>query len=91
MEMSRQRLRTGVLEATTAPPHCGSSGPRAGLLGRALGPARMIEDEAAKGKGCASSPLYASQEAAICAAPAQRASLLDRNRCWRGRRGHPRG
>ncbi|WP_279012177.1 Rne/Rng family ribonuclease, partial [Zymomonas mobilis] len=52
MEMSRQRLRTGMLEASTVPcPHCQGSGlmlttPSAGLM--AL---RMIEDEASRGNG----------------------------------------
>ncbi|MCB2050543.1 MAG: Rne/Rng family ribonuclease, partial [Novosphingobium sp.] len=60
MEMSRQRLRTGVLESTTREcPHCDGTGlvrtaPSAGLA--AL---RLIEEEAARGRGSLIS-LYAS-------------------------------
>ena len=51
MEMSRQRLRTGVLEATThSCPHCDGTGlvRTAGSAG--LSALRSIEDEAAKGR-----------------------------------------
>ena len=50
--MSRQRLRTGVLEATTRScPHCDGSGlvRTAGSAG--LSALRLIEEEAARGKG----------------------------------------
>ncbi|HZU62568.1 MAG TPA: ribonuclease E/G, partial [Novosphingobium sp.] len=77
MEMSRQRLRTGVLEATTrACPHCDGSGlvRTAGSAG--LSALRLIEDEAAKGKGIIVS-LFASQEAAIYVLNTKRADLAE--------------
>ncbi|MDB5723379.1 MAG: ribonuclease, partial [Novosphingobium sp.] len=77
MEMSRQRLRTGVLEATTRLcPHCDGSGlvRTAGSAG--LSALRMIEEEAAKGKGNVIS-LYASQEATIYVLNAKRADLAE--------------
>ena len=77
MEMSRQRLRTGVLEATTRScPHCDGSGlvRTAGSAG--LSALRLIEDEAAKGKGSIIS-LYASQEAAIYVLNAKRDDLTE--------------
>jgi ribonuclease E len=77
MEMSRQRLRTGVLEATTRScPHCDGSGlvRTAGSAG--LSALRMIEDEAAKGKGSVIS-LYASQEATIYVLNAKRHDLAE--------------
>jgi ribonuclease E len=77
MEMSRQRLRTGVLEATTrACPHCDGTGlvRTAGSAG--LSALRLIEDEAAKGKG-STITLYASQEAAIYVLNAKRADLAE--------------
>ena len=77
MEMSRQRLRTGVLEATTRScPHCDGSGlvRTAGSAG--LSALRLIEDEAAKGKGSIIS-LFASQEAAIYVLNAKRDDLTE--------------
>ena len=77
MEMSRQRLRTGVLEATTrACPHCDGSGLVRTASSAGLSALRMIEDEAAKGKGTIIS-LYASQEAAIYVLNAKRADLAE--------------
>lgn len=65
MEMSRQRLRTGVLEATTREcPHCDGTGLVRTASSSALSALRLIEDEAAKGKGTIIK-LYASQEATI--------------------------
>ena len=75
MEMSRQRLRTGVLEATTRScPHCDGSGLVRTASSAGLSALRLIEDEAAKGKGTVIS-LYASQEAAIYLLNAKRADL----------------
>jgi ribonuclease E len=77
MEMSRQRLRTGVLEATTrACPHCDGTGlvRTAGSAG--LSALRLIEDEAAKGKGSLIT-LYASQEAAVYVLNAKRTDLAE--------------
>ncbi len=77
MEMSRQRLRTGVLEATTRScPHCDGSGlvRTAGSAG--LSALRLIEDEAAKGRGSVIS-LFASQEAAVYVLNAKRADIAE--------------
>ena len=75
MEMSRQRLRTGVLEATTRScPHCDGSGLVRTASSAGLSALRLIEDEAAKGKGSVIS-LYASQEAAIYLLNAKRFDL----------------
>ena len=77
MEMSRQRLRTGVLEATTrACPHCDGTGLVRTASSAGLSALRMIEDEAAKGKGSIIT-LYASQEAAIYVLNAKRADLAE--------------
>ncbi|CAH0497055.1 Rne/Rng family ribonuclease [Novosphingobium sp. CECT 9465] len=77
MEMSRQRLRTGVLEATTRGcPHCDGSGLVRTASSAGLSALRMIEDEAAKGKGNVVT-LYASQEAAIYVLNAKRTDLAE--------------
>ncbi|HUQ14177.1 MAG TPA: ribonuclease E/G [Novosphingobium sp.] len=77
MEMSRQRLRTGVLEATTRScPHCDGSGLVRTASSAGLSALRLIEDEAAKGRGSVIS-LYASQEAAIYLLNAKRADLAE--------------
>ncbi|MBA4354934.1 MAG: ribonuclease E/G, partial [Novosphingobium sp.] len=77
MEMSRQRLRTGVLEATTRGcPHCDGSGLVRTASSAGLSALRMIEDEAAKGKGNIVT-LYASQEAAIYVLNAKRTDLAE--------------
>src|SRR3990167_5785013 len=63
MEMSRQRLRTGVLEATTRHcPHCDGTGLVRTASSAGLSALRLIEEEAARGKGNKIS-LRASQEA----------------------------
>src|SRR5688500_10912689 len=75
MEMSRQRLRTGVVEATTRGcPHCDGTGLVRTASSAGLSALRMIEDEAAKGKGSVIS-LFASQEAAVYLLNAKRADL----------------
>jgi ribonuclease E len=75
MEMSRQRLRTGVLEATTRQcPHCDGTGLVRTASSAGLSALRLIEDEAAKGKGTTIT-LYASTEAAIYLLNAKRADL----------------
>ncbi|KRA83491.1 Rne/Rng family ribonuclease [Altererythrobacter sp. Root672] len=77
MEMSRQRLRTGVLEATTrACPHCDGTGLVRTASSAGLSALRLIEDEAAKGKGTTIS-LFASTEAAIYLLNAKRADLAE--------------
>ncbi|MDL2351512.1 MAG: Rne/Rng family ribonuclease [Pseudomonadota bacterium] len=75
MEMSRQRLRTGVLEATTRScPHCDGVGLVRTASSAGLSALRSIEDEAAKGKGSVIS-LFASTEAAVYLLNAKRADL----------------
>ncbi|WP_374280453.1 ribonuclease E/G [Novosphingobium sp.] len=77
MEMSRQRLRTGVLEATTRGcPHCDGTGLVRTASSAGLSALRLIEDEAAKGKGSIIS-LYASTEAAVYLLNAKRADLSE--------------
>ena len=75
MEMSRQRLRTGVLEATTRGcPHCDGTGLVRTASSAGLSALRLIEDEAAKGKGTVIS-LFASTEAAVYLLNSKRADL----------------
>ncbi|MEO6153813.1 MAG: Rne/Rng family ribonuclease [Croceibacterium sp.] len=75
MEMSRQRLRTGVLEASTRScPHCDGTGLVRTASSAGLSALRLIEDEAAKGKGITIT-LYASTEAAVYLLNAKRADL----------------
>ncbi|WP_374412920.1 ribonuclease E/G [Novosphingobium colocasiae] len=77
MEMSRQRLRTGVLEATTRScPHCDGTGLVRTASSAGLSALRLIEDEAAKGKGIVIS-LFASTEAAVYLLNAKRSDLGD--------------
>ena len=65
MEMSRQRLRTGVLEASTRQcPHCEDTGLVRTASSAGLGALRMLEEEAARGRGSVIT-LRASQEAAF--------------------------
>ncbi len=77
MEMSRQRLRTGVLEATTREcPHCDGSGLVRTASSAGLSALRVIEDEAAKGKGTIIR-LAASTEAAIYMLNEKRNELVE--------------
>ncbi|MGN6499305.1 MAG: Rne/Rng family ribonuclease [Tsuneonella sp.] len=77
MEMSRQRLRTGVLEATTREcPHCDGTGLVRTASSAGLSALRLIEDEAAKGKGSLIT-LFASTEAAVYLLNAKRADLAE--------------
>ncbi len=77
MEMSRQRLRTGVLEATTRDcPHCDGTGLVRTASSAGLSALRLIEDEAAKGRGTIIT-LSASTEAAIYMLNAKRADLSE--------------
>lgn len=65
LEMSRQRLRTGVLEASTREcPHCEGTGLVRTASSAGLSALRMLEEEAAKGRG-SQLTLRASQEAAF--------------------------
>jgi len=77
MEMSRQRLRTGVLEASTKPcPHCEGTGLMRTAASAGLSALRILEDEAARGRGeriC----LRAGKEAAVYVLNKKRAELAD--------------
>jgi ribonuclease E len=65
MEMSRQRLRTGVLEASTRPcVHCEGTGLMRTAASAGLSALRMVEDEAARGRGD-KIVLRAGREAAV--------------------------
>lgn len=77
MEMSRQRLRTGVLEATTREcPHCDGTGLVRTASSAGLSALRLIEDEAARGKGSIIA-LRASTEAAIYLLNTKRDELIE--------------
>ena len=77
MEMSRQRLRTGVLEASTkACPHCEGTGLMRTASSAGLSALRIIEDEAARGRG-EKIMLRAGSEAAIYVLNKKRAELAE--------------
>jgi ribonuclease E len=77
MEMSRQRLRTGVLEASTRPcPHCEGTGLVRTASSAGLSALRLIEEEAAGGKGSRIT-LRASQEATFYLLNEKRRELRD--------------
>ena len=77
MEMSRQRLRTGVLEASTrACPHCEGTGLVRTASSSGISALRLIEDEAARGRGSLLT-LRASQEAAVYILNRKRADISE--------------
>ena len=77
MEMSRQRLRTGVLEASTKPcPHCEGSGLMRTASSAGLSALRMLEDEAARGRG-SRIVLRAGREAAIYVLNKKRSEIAE--------------
>lgn len=77
MEMSRQRLRTGVLEASTRQcPHCEGTGLVRTASSAGLSALRLIEDEAARGRG-SQITLRASQEAAFYVLNNKRADIAE--------------
>ncbi|MCL6683197.1 Rne/Rng family ribonuclease [Sphingomonas alba] len=77
MEMSRQRLRTGVLEASTkACPHCEGTGLMRTASSAGLSALRIIEDEAARGRG-ERILLRAGREAAIYLLNKKRVELAE--------------
>ncbi len=77
MEMSRQRLRTGVLEASTVQcPHCEGTGLVRTASSAGLSALRQIEDEAARGRGSLIT-LRASQEAAFYVLNKKRADIAE--------------
>jgi ribonuclease E len=76
-EMSRQRLRTGVLEASTRIcPHCEGSGFIRTASSSGLQALRLLEEEAARGRGSRLT-LRASQEATLYVLNRKRAELAD--------------
>jgi ribonuclease E len=76
-EMSRQRLRTGVLEASTRVcHHCEGSGFIRTASSSGLHALRLLEEEAARGRGSRLC-LRASQEAALYVLNRKRAELAD--------------
>nr|WP_310038492.1 ribonuclease E/G [Sphingomonas sp. BE123] len=77
MEMSRQRLRTGVLEASTVTcPHCEGTGLVRTASSAGLSALRLIEDEAARGRG-SHLTLRCSQEAAFYVLNKKRADIAE--------------
>ncbi|MEO1044480.1 MAG: Rne/Rng family ribonuclease [Pseudomonadota bacterium] len=77
LEMSRQRLRTGVLEASTRTcPHCNGTGLVRTASSSGLAALRMLEEEAAKGKG-SQLVMHTSQEASIYVLNNKRAGITD--------------
>ena len=77
MEMSRQRLRTGVLEASTVTcPHCEGTGLVRTASSAGLSALRLIEDEAARGRGSLLT-LRCSQEAAFYVLNKKRADIAE--------------
>ncbi|SNS50895.1 RNAse E [Sphingomonas laterariae] len=76
-EMSRQRLRTGVLEASTRQcPHCEGTGLVRTASSAGLSALRMLEDEAARGRG-SRLVLRASQEASLYVLNRKRAEISE--------------
>jgi len=77
MEMSRQRLRTGVLEASTRGcPHCEGTGLVRTASSAGISALRLIEDEAARGRGSCLT-LRCSQEAAFYVLNRKRADIAE--------------
>ncbi|MBY9063879.1 Rne/Rng family ribonuclease [Sphingomonas yunnanensis] len=77
MEMSRQRLRTGVLEASTRPcPHCEGTGFVRTASSSGISALRLIEDEAARGRGSLLT-LRCSQEAAFYVLNRKRSDIAE--------------
>jgi ribonuclease E len=77
MEMSRQRLRTGVLEASTKPcPHCEGTGLMRTASSAGLAALRIIEDEATRERGDRIL-LRAGRDAAVYVLNKKRAELAD--------------
>jgi ribonuclease E len=77
MEMSRQRLRTGVLEASTKPcSHCEGTGLMRTAASAGLSALRIIEDEATRGRG-EKILLRAGREAAVYVLNKKRSELAD--------------
>jgi ribonuclease E len=77
MEMSRQRLRTGVLEASTRIcPHCEGTGFVRTASSAGLSALRLLEEAAARGRGTQLT-LRASREATIYVLNRKRAEIME--------------
>jgi len=77
MEMSRQRLRTGVLEASTRVcPHCEGTGFVRTASSAGLSALRLLEEAAARGRGTQLA-LRASREATIYVLNRKRAEIME--------------
>ncbi|MDH7640809.1 Rne/Rng family ribonuclease [Sphingomonas oryzagri] len=77
MEMSRQRLRTGVLEASTRIcPHCEGTGFVRTASSAGLSALRLLEEAAARGRGT-QLVLRASREATIYVLNRKRAEIME--------------
>ena len=77
LEMSRQRLRTGVLEASTHQcPHCEGTGLMRTAASSGLSALRMLEEEAARGRG-SQLTLRAGLEAAFYVLNSKRDDLME--------------
>ncbi|MGQ0558338.1 MAG: Rne/Rng family ribonuclease [Sphingosinicella sp.] len=77
LEMSRQRLRTGVLEASTRPcPHCEGTGLMRTASSAGLSALRLLEDEAARGRG-SQLVLRAGRDAAVYLLNRKRDEIVD--------------
>ncbi len=77
MEMSRQRLRTGVLEASTKPcPHCEGTGLMRTAASAGLSALRILEDEATRARGN-KILLRAGREAAVYVLNKKRTELAE--------------
>jgi len=77
MEMSRQRLRTGVLEASTRIcPHCEGTGFVRTASSAGLSALRLLEEAAARGRGTLLT-LRASREATIYVLNRKRAEIME--------------
>src|SRR3569833_1919402 len=75
--MSRQRLRTGVLEAATRPcPHCEGTGLMRTASSAGLFALRMLDEEAARGRG-SRIVLRAGREAAVYVLKKERAEIAE--------------
>ena len=80
MEMSRQRLRTGVLEASTKPcPHCEGTGLMRTAASAGLSALRIIEDEAARGRGERSASAPARKPPSTCSTRSAPSSPISSN------------
>ena len=86
MEMSRQRIRTSVLESSTEKcPHCGGTGHVRSVSSVALQLLRSLEETLLKGADPQSDRAHPDRDRALCAQPQARASA----RRWRSASASP--